>query len=112
VKQPGKKRAAAKHSVAYTLSRKAEEDIIDIFLRGADQFGLQQAEHYHILLDKSFQFLAENPLAANLRTEITPPMCLSTLFESHLIVYTTDGEGMVYIIRVRHSHEEWQAREK
>ena len=30
--------------MVYTLSRKAEEDIIAIFLDGAGQFGLQQAE--------------------------------------------------------------------
>lgn len=108
MKQPEKKRAAAKQSSGYTLSRKAEEDIIEIFLRGADQFGLQQAEHYHTLLEKSFQFLAENPLAAHLRMEIRPPVRVHPV-ESHIIVYTTDDEGRVYVIRVRHSHEDWLA---
>lgn len=44
--------------MVYTLSRKAEEDIIAIFLDGAGQFGLQQAERYHDLLENTFQFLA------------------------------------------------------
>lgn len=108
MKQHGKKRATDKQSAGYSLSYKAEEDIIDIFLRGADQFGLQQAEHYHTILEKTFQFLAENPLAAHLRTEISPPVRVHPV-ESHIIVYTADDEGRVFIIRVRHSHEDWQA---
>ena len=108
MKRPGKKPAAGKQSIGYTLSRKAEEDIIEIYLRGADQFGLQQAERYHTILENSFQFLAENPLSAQLRTEITAPVRIHPV-ESHIIVYTSDNEGKVFIIRVRHSHEDWQA---
>lgn len=106
MKQPGKKQAAGKKGTGYTLSSKAEEDIIEIFLRGAEQFGLQQAEHYHTILEKTFRFLAENPLAAHLRTEISPPVRVHPI-ESHIIVYTTDDDGKVFIIRVRHSHEDW-----
>lgn len=106
MKQPGKKQAKNRRHPRYTLSRKAEEDIIDIFLWGADQFGIQQAEHYHNLLEKSFQFLADNPLAAHERTEINPPVRIHPI-ESHIIVYTEDEQGGVFIIRVRHGHEDW-----
>ena len=106
MKQPGKKRARNMSHPGYTLSRKAEEDIIDIFLWGAEQFGLQQAEHYHTLLEKSFEFLAENPLAAHLRTEITPPVRVHPI-ESHIIVYTVDEQGGIFIVRVRHGCEDW-----
>ena len=60
--------------MGYTLSRKAEEDIIDIFLTGVKQFGRKQAERYHKQLDKCFRFLADNPLAAHERLEITHPV--------------------------------------
>ncbi len=106
MKRPGRRRAAAKRGRGYTLSRKAEEDIIEIFLRGAERYGLQQAERYHAILEKCFQFLAENPFAAHLRTEITPSVRVHPV-ESHIIIYTTDDEGAVFVVRVRHGHEDW-----
>lgn len=106
MKQPGKRQAAAKQPTGYALSRKAEEDIIEIFLQGIENFGLQQAERYHSTLEKSFRFLAENPQAAHLRMEITPPVRVHPV-ESHIIIYTTNSESKVFIIRVRHCHEDW-----
>lgn len=94
----------------YVLSRKAEDDVIAIFVHGAEQFGLRQAEHYHDLLGKTLQFLAENPEAARERTEITPPVRIHP-FESHMVLYTVDERGDVFVLRVRHGHEDWQRDE-
>lgn len=94
----------------YKLSRKAEEDIIATFTYGAAQFGLQQAERYHDLLEKTFQFLAANPEAARERLEITPPVRVHPI-ESHVVVYTIDEDGDVFIVRVRHGREDWQRNE-
>lgn len=90
----------------YRLSRKAEEDIIAIFMYGVSQFGIEQAERYHHLLERTFQFLAENPEAARDRVEITPPVRVHPI-ESHIVIYTIDEDGDVFIIRVRHGHEDW-----
>ena len=92
--------------MAYSLSRKAEEDVISIFLESTEKFGLQQAERYHHLLEKSFEFLSANPLASRLRHEIVPPVRIHPI-ESHIIVYTVDEKEEVFIVRVRHSREEW-----
>jgi len=91
----------------YILSRKAEEDIIGIFLTGVEQFGKNQAERYHEQLDKCFRFLAENPLAAHERFEITPPVRIHPV-GSHLVIYRVEETGELFIIRVRHGHEDWQ----
>ncbi|WP_372972644.1 type II toxin-antitoxin system RelE/ParE family toxin [Marinobacter sp.] len=56
----------------YVLSRKAEEDVVNIFLPGIEDFGVAQADRYHRKLEESFRFLAENPLAAPERKELTP----------------------------------------
>jgi toxin ParE1/3/4 len=90
----------------YRLSRKAEEDIIAIFMYGVSQFGIQQAERYHDLLERTFQFLAENPEAARERVEITPAVRIHPI-ESHIVIYTLDEDGDVFIIRVRHGREDW-----
>ena len=47
--------------MGYRLSRQAEQDLIELFLDGAERFGLRQAEAYHDLLAHIFEFLADNP---------------------------------------------------
>lgn len=92
----------------YSLSVRAEEDIIDIFRVGVAQFGLYQAERYHERLERCFQFLADNPLAAHKRVEITPDVRIHPV-QAHVVVYRIDDNGDVFIVRVRHGHEDWQA---
>jgi len=93
--------------MGYRLSRKAEEDIIDIFLVGEQEFGHHQAERYHEHLEKCFGFLANNPLAATERFEISPPVRIHPV-GSHLVIYRIDKNDDIYIIPVRHRHEDWQ----
>ena len=92
--------------MGYRLSRKAEEDILEIFIQGARRFGLRQAEAYHDALAECFTFLAENPYAARERQEITPPVRVHP-FGVHLVIYIVDESGTPFIIRVRHAHEDW-----
>src|SRR5699024_3587028 len=93
--------------MGYSLSVKAEEDIVYIY-RSMEQVGLYQADRYHQRLERCFQFLADNPLAAPERVEIMPPVRIHPV-EAHLVVYRVDDDGNVFIIRVRHGHEDWQA---
>lgn len=89
----------------YRLSRKAEEDILGIFVTGVREFGITQAEHYHAGLETAFAFLADYPRAARERTEIDPPVRAHPR-GAHMIIYELDGEDVV-ILRVRHSREDW-----
>ena len=89
----------------YRLSRKAEEDILGIFITGAREFGIAQAERYHVDLEAAFAFLADYPRAARERTEINPPVRAHPR-GSHVIVYEIDGDCIV-ILRVRHQREDW-----
>ena len=92
--------------MGYTLSRKAEEDLIAILLDGTQQFGLQQAERYHDHLKKAFEFLADNPFATRERMELAPPIRIHPV-GSHIVLYTVGGNGDIFIVRVRHGHEDW-----
>jgi toxin ParE1/3/4 len=92
--------------MAYQLSKLAEEDIISIFINGATQFGEAQAKRYHKQLAATFDFLAANPLAAPVRSEINPPVHLHPV-GSHLIIYQVIADNDIYIIRVRHRMEDW-----
>lgn len=92
--------------MTYRLSHKAEEDIIRIFLVGAEFFGESQAEQYHDQLELCFQFLARNPFAAPERHDINPAVRIHPI-GSHIVIYRTEDSGDVFIIRVRHKHEDW-----
>lgn len=93
--------------MGYILSRLAEEDIINIFLSGAERFGTELAEHYHARLEATFRFLADNPKAGPIRSEFTPEVRIHPT-GSHLITYRVEIDNEVFVIRVRHAHEDWQ----
>lgn len=93
--------------MSYRLRAKAEEDIIGIFLTGVEQFGRYQADRYHDRLERVFQFLADHPMAARERSEITPAVRMFPV-GAHLVVYQLEDSGDVDILRVRHGHEDWQ----
>jgi len=89
----------------YKLSLKAEEDIINIYREGVLLFGAEQAEKYHLEMANVFEFLADNPKAARERTEITPSVRVHP-YGSHIIIYSIN-KNEVFILRVRHGHEDW-----
>jgi len=92
--------------VSYLLSRAADEDLIQIFVSGAESFGVDQARRYHLKLFAAFVFLAQNPRAAHLRLQISPPVRVHPV-GSHLIIYTLGKNDDVFILRIRHAHEDW-----
>ena len=92
--------------MAYRLSRKAEDDLVEIYIDGVRNFGDAQAAKYHAELASTFEILAANPELARERSEITPPVRIYP-HGSHIIVYLLDDRQDVLIIRVRHSREDW-----
>lgn len=90
--------------MTYQLSKEAEQDIVDIYIHTATEFGTEQAERYHDKLQACFEFLPDNPLAAPLRSEINPPVRIHPL-GAHIIVYA-EQDGDILIVRVRHQHED------
>lgn len=91
--------------MAYRLSRKAEEDILDIYLSGAVAFGQDQAERYHAGLEQAFVFLADFPRAALERPELGRSSRVHS-YKSHIIIYRLDGAD-IFIQRIRHGSEDW-----
>jgi len=96
--------------ITYRLSQQAEQDLIDIFIAGAELFGIDQAKHYHQQLAATFEFLARHPQAAVLRHEITPPVSIHPT-GAHLVIYQQLSDHSIFIVRVRHSHEDWLNKE-
>lgn len=95
-----------RRTMTYRLTRKAEEDLVSIYVEGVRSFGVSQAERYHGELERVFEMLAENPLLARERSELSPPVRIHP-HGAHVIVYLPEGGGGVLIVRVRHAHEDW-----
>lgn len=91
--------------MAYRLSRKAEEDILQIYVTGVGDFGVEQAERYHAGLERALSFLSSFPRAAPERPELSRSSRVYP-YKSHIILYRLDGED-IFIQRVRHGSEDW-----
>ena len=91
----------------YRFSKKAEQDLISIYIDGAEQFGEAQAIAYHHDLEKVFDLLAENPAANRERDEFYPAVRVHP-HKSHLVVYSGSLSEGIYIVRVLHKREDWR----
>jgi toxin ParE1/3/4 len=71
--------------MAYRITRQADRDIIDIYLRGCREFGQAQAERYHAGLAATFDLIDRNPRLAREREQFDPPVRLHP-YGAHMIV--------------------------
>jgi toxin ParE1/3/4 len=91
----------------YRLSRKASEDIANLYLQGRREFGEKQAETYYSGLADSLAVLAKFPRMARERVELDPPVRMHR-YQSHIVIYVIEDAGIV-ILRVRHGREDWES---
>lgn len=92
--------------MSYRATRKAEQDILEIYVRGVLDFGVVQAEQYYNGLIAAFELLADNPHIARDRLEFDPPVRIHR-YRSHLIVYVLQ-ERDILIVRVLHGRQGWE----
>ena len=92
--------------MSFKLSVEAEEDFIAIAEQGVRIFGKDQAKRYHDELFASFDLIVVNPSIARERDEIDPPVRIHP-FKAHPIVYRIENDETIFVIRIRHGHEDW-----
>ncbi|MBB4064374.1 type II toxin-antitoxin system RelE/ParE family toxin [Gellertiella hungarica] len=92
--------------MTYRTTTEADRELIEIYVFGAERFGVQQSEQYLEGLFQTFDLLAENPYLARERRELNPPMRLHP-YGAHMIVYTITGDDIL-IVRVLHGRQDWQ----
>jgi toxin ParE1/3/4 len=90
----------------WRLARRADDDILAVYLQGYEMFGERQADRYHDDLHALFQKLADHPGMARVRSEIAPPV-RAFPFKAHVVIYEDAPDGIV-VLSVRHGHEDWQ----
>ena len=91
---------------SFRLAKKADLDLVEIYIYGAERFGQGQAEAYHAELTTCFQLLAEHPQMGQERT--TARHRLRVFFHrSHVIAYQQSRAGIV-IVRVLGRRQNWR----
>lgn len=85
---------------SYTLSQKADDDILHIARASVQQWGLARAERYILNLHEAFERLAEFPDMGRTVDEIRPGY-LQMESASHAIFYCKIETGIL-IVRVLH----------
>lgn len=64
------------------------------------------AKRYHDELFALLELIAGNPRMARERDEISPPVRIHP-FKAHLVVYRLNEDESIFVIRIRHGHEDW-----
>ncbi len=91
----------------WTIRPAAEADLADIWIQGAAEWGMSQAERYADGLFALFDLLAVYPEMAREREEFTPSVRIHPS-GSHLVIYRLAGQG-IEIIRILHAHQNLMA---
>lgn len=82
----------------YTLTRRAEDDLLIAFLDGIEMFGLTQARRYKDELEHCFQLIASSPPMGRLAPAIGEGVRRHE-HQSHIILYE-EAEHAVTILAV------------
>ncbi len=84
----------------YTLSQKADDDLVDIAWTSVPQWGLARAERYIFSLHEAFERLTELPDIGR-KVDAIRPGYLQMESASHAVFYRKTETG-VPIVRVQH----------
>jgi toxin ParE1/3/4 len=85
----------------FALTKRAEADLLDVFLFGYEQFGEQQAEAYAAELEDVFKLLADNPRMGR-EAETIARGVRRHEHRSHVILYEEAPTG-VLILAIVHA---------
>lgn len=91
--------------MGFSLTQLADEDVIDIYIYGAGQFGRAQADTYQGGLEDALNFIGRHPQASRRVPELGSEVRAYS-YRMHIILYEPLGEG-VLILRVRSAREDW-----
>jgi toxin ParE1/3/4 len=89
----------------YRKTRRADEDLKEIYRYTRRTWGRVQAEHYIRGLAQHFRALADNPLSGIAREDLQPEGLRSIVHGSHVVFYQQQPYG-VLIVRVLHGRQD------
>jgi toxin ParE1/3/4 len=90
---------------SYRKTRRADEDLQEIYRYTRRAWGRAQAELYIRGLEQRFRALAGNPFAGITRQDLRPEGLRSLVHGSHVVFYQPQPYG-VLIVRVLHGRQD------
>lgn len=84
--------------ISYTLTERAEEDLLALFLDGIEMFGLTQARRYKDELAHCFQLIVAHPQMGRLAPSLGENVRRHE-HQSHIILYE-ENQGAVTILAI------------
>jgi toxin ParE1/3/4 len=90
---------------SYRKTRRADEDLKEIYRYTRRMWGRVQAELYIRGLEQRFTVLADNPLTGIARKDLQPEGLRSVVHGSHVVFYQPQPYG-VLIVRVLHGRQD------
>jgi toxin ParE1/3/4 len=85
----------------FLISKKANQDIEDIWLYTYENWSLEQADRYYNLILDEIEFIADNFESGKAVDHIKKGYRTSRV-KSHIIFYRKSGKNIVEIVRVFH----------
>lgn len=82
--------------ISYTLTKRAEDDLLALFLDGIEMFGLMQAQRYKDELEHCFQLIASRPQMGRPAPSIGAGVRRHE-HQSHVILYEETGRTIVIL---------------
>jgi toxin ParE1/3/4 len=89
----------------YRKTRRADEDLKEIYRYTRRTWGRTQAERYIRGLEQRFTALADNPLTGIAREDLRPEGLRSIVHGDHVVFYQQQSYG-VLIVRVLHGRQD------
>ncbi|MCK2053565.1 type II toxin-antitoxin system RelE/ParE family toxin [Methylobacterium sp. 37f] len=83
----------------YRLTQRADDDLLDLFVFGLQNFGDVQAQRYRTGLDRCFRLLADNPGLGRPAHRLAEGVRRHE-FESHVILYEEIPDGVLILALV------------
>lgn len=80
----------------YRISRRAEHDLIEIYVYGLEQFGRAQAARYQADMERCFLLLAEQPRMGRSAEAIAPGVRRHE-HGQHVVLYEEDDRGILIL---------------
>ena len=92
----------------YRKTRRADEDLKEIYRYTRRTWGRAQAVRYTRSLEQRFRALADNPLLGMAREDLQPEGLRSFVHGRHVVFYQQEPYG-VLIVRVLHGRQDVRA---
>ena len=86
------------------LSTRAAADLRNLYLQGAEDFGVLQAESYLAILEDSLRLIGDFPYAGT-ASDPTDPTLRAYSVKSHRVVYRIRDGSVPLIVRILHARQ-------